>query len=337
MSEYSQLEARVLEFIEDGDAASFDVLALEIHAFQKSQCAPLRAYCESMNAAPQNWREIPAVPTEAFKNPTLPITSFPVTEATKTFLTSGTSGESRGAHHFKSTAIYEQSVKQSWQQLDLPTLPLICLSQPPAIAGDSSLVHMFATLGGRFAIGSDGVLDPQKLATLIKASSKPILLAGTALAFLNLFESGHEIPILPEGSWTLETGGYKGSGREVSKADLYALFEQHLGLPPDRVINEYGMTELSTPFYTHGLGRPHRAPHWLRAQVIEPGTDTAAPDGESGVLSICDLANLGSSIGIMTRDLAIRRGDTFELIGRDPAAIPRGCSRSADEMLSSQR
>ena len=38
-------------------------------------------------------------------------------------------------------------------------------------------------------------------------------------------------------------------------------------------------------------------------------------------------------LAIETQDLAIRRERGFELHGRDPAALPRGCSRAADEAL----
>ena len=83
---------------------------------------------------------------------------------------------------------------------------------------------------------------------------------GTALAFLDFFEwLGSRQIILPEGSLAVETGGYKGTRRELPKGDLYSLFEERLGLPTDSVWNEYGMTELSSQFYTNGLGRPHRA------------------------------------------------------------------------------
>jgi hypothetical protein len=55
------------------------------------------------------------------------------------------------------------------------------------------------------------------------------------------------------------------------------------------------------------------------------------------MLRLFDLANLGSVLAIQTQDLAVRRGMGFELLGRDPHAIPRGCSRSADELLSGGR
>ena len=331
---FPQLESHILAFIEDEATASFNELALAIHAFQKEQCEPLRAYCESVQPTPSRWQDIPPIPTAAFKNADLPIASFAPEQATKTFLTSGTTGESRGAHHFRDLALYEASIRTAWKKLALPQLPFICLTQSPRVDPDSSLIHMFATLGGRFLIGSDATLDTAKLRTLLTHTREPILLTGTALAFLHLFQSGAEIPSLPAGSWALETGGYKGSECDIAKEELYAMFERHLELPAGKVINEYSMTELSSQFYTTGLGHPHRAPHWLRARVLKPATNDEVADGETGLLAIYDLANLGSSLAIMTRDVAARRGANFVLFGRDPNALPRGCSRSADELFS---
>jgi hypothetical protein len=131
----------------------------------------------------------------------------------------------------------------------------------------------------------------------------------------------------------LETGGYKGTGRTLSKETLYGMFRGRLGLAADAIINEYGMTELSSQCYTRGLGRPHVAPPWVRAVAVDPATGLEVADGETGVLRIHDLANLGSVLAIQTRDFATRLGADFELLGRDPAALPRGCSRAADEML----
>ena len=97
------------------------------------------------------------------------------------------------------------------------------------------------------------------------------------------------------------------------------------------------MTELSSQFYTRGLGHPHLGAPWVRALVIDPETESEVADGGTGVLRIFDLANTGSCCAIQTRDLAIRRGENFQLLGRDPAALPRGCSRAADEMLATDK
>jgi hypothetical protein len=157
----------------------------------------------------------------------------------------------------------------------------------------------------------------------------------TALAFLDFFEwlRDRTVP-LPHGSLAVETGGYKGSHRSLSKAELYALFGQYLGLAADEIWNEYGMTELSSQFYSRGLGKPHRGAPWVRALTIAPESGAECANGERGILRIFDLANLGSCVALQTRDLAVRRGEDFELIGRDPAALPRGCSRAAEEFLA---
>jgi len=183
-----------------------------------------------------------------------------------------------------------------------------------------------------WCIDAGGALD---LNALRKASeSGPVSVLGTALAFLHLFEriGGERLPLAP-GSLAMETGGYKGAEKTFTKAELYARFSQSLGLASDAILNEYSMTELSSQWYARGLGQPHHGPEWARALVIDPETDREVSDGERGMLRLIDLANLGSVLAIQTQDLAIRRGAGFELIGRDPAAIPRGCSRSADELL----
>ena len=131
----------------------------------------------------------------------------------------------------------------------------------------------------------------------------------------------------------METGGYKGSGRDVPKAELYGMFGKHFDIAPGRVLNEYGMTELSSQFYTRGLGGVHEGGPWVRALVIDPETGREVAVGGMGVLRIFDLANLASVLAVETQDLAVRRERGFELLGRDPGALPRGCSRAADERM----
>ena len=94
------------------------------------------------------------------------------------------------------------------------------------------------------------------------------------------------------------------------------------------------MTELSSQFYSNGLNRTHKSAHWLKTRVVTPGQNDEVADGEKGLLAIYDLANLGSSVAIMTGDVAIKRGKDFELIGRDENLTPRGCSLAAEELIS---
>jgi hypothetical protein len=94
------------------------------------------------------------------------------------------------------------------------------------------------------------------------------------------------------------------------------------------------MTELSSQFYSRGPDGLHTAPPWLRTCIIDPETGDEVTLGETGILRLFDLANVGSVMAIETQDLAVRHEAGFKLLGRDPSALPRGCSRPVDEMLS---
>jgi hypothetical protein len=94
------------------------------------------------------------------------------------------------------------------------------------------------------------------------------------------------------------------------------------------------MSELSSQAYDttpHQLerGRVFRFPPWARVQVISPETGREVPEGETGLLRIWDLANVWSVLAIQTEDMAVRRGNGFELVGRAVQAEPRGCSLMA--------
>lgn len=339
MDEYLALENRLAALIQSGaiDDAAFNDAALAVHRFQRHHNAPLANYCDHRGTPLDiaNWREIPAVPQSVFKRFRLSVA--PPEAITKTFLTSGTTGESRGQHHFLSTRLYDAAIVGGWSRLALPELRTLILTPSPAEAPQSSLSHMFGVLAeranARFCLTTGGQLDIAAISEEI-AHGRPVALLGTALAFLNLFEQlgDRRLQVAP-GSFAMETGGYKGSGRDIPKADLYAMFGQYLGLAPDQVLNEYGMTELSSQCYTRGLDRPHEAPPWLRTIIIDPETGAEVPIGATGILQLFDLANLGSSLAIETQDLAIREEHGFTLLGRDPGALPRGCSRAADEVL----
>ena len=340
---YRELEARILAALrEDLREEEFDALALEAHAFQKRWNTPYAKFCATRPPA-THWREIPAVPQSAFKTARLSVA--PPEEITRTFRTSGTTGEGYGEHHFIDTGLYDAAAVRGWDQLVRRQAgAAILLTPPDTVAPHSSLSHMLAVLaqerarGLVFAVVDErGVLDVGRFRSAMEASysaRRPVALLGTALAFLHISEQLGDVCFdRRRGTFALETGGYKGSGREVPKAELYRRIGAMFELKPDDILNEYGMTELSSQFYTRGLGRPHEGPPWVRAVVIDPETGGEAAVGEAGVLRIFDLANLGSVLAVETQDLAVRREHGFELLGRDPAALPRGCSRAADERM----
>ncbi len=327
-------EADILPWIGGRETRDFGEMLVRLHAFQFRHNWPYRLFCGQTGIGEQvaSWRMVPCVPQEAFKHADL--RSFPEGETVKTFRTSGTTGEGFGQHHFRTLEIYEAAVREGWRLADMPAGPFLVIAPHPEEAPHSSLSHMLNLLAPRENfIAPRGVIDIGRLQSV----REPVYLLGTALGFLNLFgqmeKQGLSLP-LPAGSRAMETGGYKGSGRHISRAGLYAMFRTKLGIAPEDIYNEYGMTELSSQFYARGPEGLHRGPFWARAVVADPVTLEEVAEGETGILLIYDAANVGSVVGIRTRDLAVKHGDAFALLGRDPAALPRGCSRAADEWLN---
>lgn len=321
-----QLQQRLVAFI-GGARDDFDALALEVFAFQFERNAAYRAFCERKERTPDriaHWTEIPAVPASAFKQ--LALTCFPPDDAVVEFRTSGTTQGCSGRHLFKTLELYDAAIKPNFAAYLFPDgerMPLLSLvSDDP----HSSLAHMIRVLGGRCVERLESV-------------EHPVCLLGTAFNFLKLFDDGIELR-LPPGSRAMETGGFKGRTREITKAELYTLFEKHLGIPATHLVNEYGMTELSTQFYDETLRVGHRtdvkrSPPWARVRVIDPRTDEEAAPGVPGLFRIYDLANLWSVMCIQTEDLGMSEDDGFVLTGRAPGALPRGCSLNAEALLAS--
>jgi hypothetical protein len=353
-----ELRQRVLTLIARGvtqpaSDVEFDELSRAIFAFQHDRCETYRAYCERLKLTPStvsHWKQIPAVPTSAFKD--FAVRCFPDEDTVAEFHTSGTTREKPGRHFFPTVELYEATIKPNFATHSLPDnvcLPMLVLTPSPREASHSSLSHMMDVLIKEFGAKEsgyfveNGALDTERLiATLQKVQTihQPVFLLGTAFAFVHLFDHLREQNLrfdLPDGSRAMETGGFKGRSREVSKKELYAMFEKFLGIPPARVVNEYGMTELSTQFYDQTLREGRQtdrklAPPWSRVLMIDPNTGKEAKEGERGLIRVYDLANLWSAMCIQTEDLGVAHGDEFEVLGRAAGAEVRGCSLNAEAL-----
>ena len=333
------LEERILYFLGHPQESEFEDLALEIHCYQRTHNAAFNRYCDFLGLPRRvsSWREIPGVPQQAFKQTEL--RSFPAAPEMVEFRTSGTTGEGYGRHLFPSLKLYDTAVQRGWDYFGLPRHEFVLLMQHPDDVPHSSLSRMGGVLSGfakrAFFLTREGKLELDRLEEHLMGGSAPVVLFGTALAFLNLFEQASALNFsLPVGSIIMETGGFKGTGREIAKADLYAQISNRFNLPVSSIWNEYGMTELSSQFYTSGVGQAHQAPPWMRFRVIEPNRNEEAAPGEIGLLRIFDLANLWSVLAVQTQDLAIAQpAGGFLLLGRDPRAMPRGCSRAIDDVI----
>ncbi len=354
----------------------FSALAMELFRLQFAHNPVYRRVCEAIGVSPATagrWQEIPAVPTTAFKD--FDLTCLPPPERTHVFHSSGTTAQrpSRHFHCAESLAVYEASLWPWFARHVLPErAPSVSspqwafLTPPPEQTPHSSLVHMLETVRRRSRAPESafvGLADDAggwtldldaTLAALRRANDTPcpLVLLGTAFAFVHLVDALADRKLsftLPPGSRVMETGGYKGRSRSLPKAELHALITEKLGIPPSRIVCEYGMSELSSQAYDGALNGPQLAsgprendspplpsldrhfhfPPWARAQVISPETGREVADGETGLIRVFDLANVWSVMAVQTEDLGVRRGDGFELLGRATRAEPRGCSLQA--------
>jgi acyl-protein synthetase LuxE len=344
----------------------FDALALELFALQFKNNFAYRKICEARRLTPEvveHWTQIPAVPTAAFKE--LELTSLAPKERSVVFHSSGTTEQkpSRHFHNAESLAVYEASLWNWFAQnffanskFKIQNSKLVFLTPPPDLVPHSSLVHMFETvqrkLGGasvpasrveflgKLAADASWTLSFDATLAALSDNSKlktqnPKLIFGTAFSFVHLLDFLAEKNLqfqLPENSRVMETGGYKNRSRSLPKAELHALITERLGVPRKNIICEYGMSELSSQAYDQEVRsqksevRSFHFPPWARVQIISPETNRGVHDGETGLIRVFDLANVFSVAAIQTEDLAVRRGDGFELIGRAQLAEPRGCS-----------
>ncbi len=358
----AELDQRVLAWMRepvwDYDEERFNALALELFAYQFDHCTVFRRFCEGRERSPTNvesWREIPAVPTGAFKE--VELRSYPAELDTHCFRTSGTTMSVRGTLHLDTLELYEASLLPTFRRFVFPelTLPtdrasLRVLAPSAEQAPDSSLSHMFSVVLDQIGTGASGfdvengeLQADRVLTTLVEsaASEVPIALCGTAFAFVHLIEhlTRHGVLIgLPPASRVMETGGFKGLSREMPRSELYSEIKRVLGVPAEHIINQYGMTELGSQFYDsvlHIPSEPRRklGPPWARVVIIDPETGYEAATGQIGTICVVDLANTGSVLAIQTGDLGRSVIDGFEVVGRDPGSEARGCSIAADELL----
>jgi hypothetical protein len=174
-----------------------------------------------------------------------------------------------------------------------------------------------------------------------QASGEPCAVLGASYSFVHLLDAlADEQFALPAGSRILDTGGYKGQARELPLEDFYARISAGFGVPRERCINMYGMTELSSQFYDDGnavVPSVKSGPHWLRTRIVDPLSGRELPAGERGVLVHCDLASFNSVTTILTEDVGVAVEGGFLLLGRAEGAQARGCSLAVEEFLQAAR
>ncbi len=355
----SALVPPLLSFIaQDGCTdAEFDAMAARLFAHQFAHNDALRRFAQRRGCTPRrvaSWRDIPAVPIDAFKQATL--SGEPTERCERAFVTSGTTrGEVKGRHWHPTLAVWDASMRANFARrfmAGMTRLPMAVLFPPESQWGNSSLarylsqaVAQFGATGSDWFVGEGGMDAAGLLAWLERAEAQgePVAVLGASFSFVHLLDhlavQGRRVR-LPEGSRVLDTGGYKGQSRSLSPEDFYAALEDALGVPRSRCINMYGMTELSSQFYDDGNARSpsmKSGPHWIRTRVVDPLTGRELPVGERGILVHCDLASFNSTTTILTEDVGVAVDGGFLLLGRAEGTQAQGCSVAAEDFLRAAR
>ncbi|MCB9780294.1 MAG: hypothetical protein H6742_17125 [Alphaproteobacteria bacterium] len=344
--------------------ARFDELARRLFSAQIDAIPAWAALARARGvtaAGVGHWRELPPVPTRAFKRwPLFAGPGAPVHE----FHTSGTSlANAPGRALFGQAGLRAMaaSIRANARVMLLPepaaATRILVLAPRPELAPHMIMAHGMAQLvaehglpGSRFLVGEGGLDVPGLMGELAASSAgegPPLTLIGASFGFVHLLdqlEARDTRFVLPAGSRLMDAGGFKGRSREVGYDNLLAGFQARFGLPAERCVNLLGMTELASQLYDNvlrdGVAAPRFkvCPPWVRTEVVDPGTLQPLPVGARGLLRHVDLANVDRPFVVQTDDLGERLPDgpggevRFRVFGRATPDGSRGCSITVDEM-----
>lgn len=334
----------------------FNQNALQLFAYQYTNNLPFRKFCQQKGKTirtVKTWKDIPAVPINAFKE--VPLTCTPPAEAERYFMTSGTTQGIKGKHYHPTLQVWNLSMKTYFKQrfmketekirmgILFPTekeMPNSSLARYLALAKQE-----FGTEESHYLLGENRIEIERLIQELEHAerSGEPYALLGASYSFVHLFEELTNIGRsfqLPPGSRILDTGGYKNQSKEWKLDDFYHELSRVLGVPRKDCINMYGMTELSSQLYDSGNERVpsvKSGPHWLKTRIIDPLTGEDVAEGERGVIVHCDLANFNSVTTILTEDLGMKVDGGFLLLGRVQGTEAKGCSIAVEEFIKAAK
>jgi phenylacetate-coenzyme A ligase PaaK-like adenylate-forming protein len=304
--------------------------SLEIFQFQYQNNAIYKQWVDLLKTDPSEVKElhqIPFLPIEFFKK--FEIVSSPITEKTICFTSSATTSQTPSTHYVNFIQHYEESFLRGFELFYGKPEEYCFLALLPNYLqrGGSSLVYMCRNLIERSQHPSSGFfLDNLEDLVLkinqLKNTSQKVILIGVSYALMDLCEVNVE---LSDNFIVMETGGMKGTRKEMIKTELHAYLKK--GFKINSIHSEYGMTELLSQAYSREQGLFEAPPwmHFLTREVDDPLK--IRTDHKTGGINVIDLANRYSCSFIATKDLGkINPDNTLELMGRYDHSDVRGCN-----------
>lgn len=348
----------VLKFFDAPCEALFSDLAVRVFRHQYESIPALRRWCDLRGVRPervQSWRDIPPVPTVAFKYELLCCA-----RPERVFCSSGTTRgpELRSQHAMPDLRLYRASAVRGMRAFlfpDVEAMPIYSLIPSASEWPQSSLAQMvswaqevFGTAdSATFARGGEFDFGSFQLALEKSArSGEPVCImttTGAWIRFLDFCRAHHWQVRLPHGSRLMDTGGDKGVPRPLSRNGLLQATWNTVAIPGYFVVNEYGMSELSSQYFDNVIAnrvagvfgrRSKQAQPWLRTRVLDPETLLDVAKGNIGLLCHVDLANAGSVVAVLTEDLGRLTDEGLELVARATHAELRGCSLALADFVA---
>lgn len=346
-----RLAGAIGSFIEagvDAEARWFDQLARDVFAFQYAHNVPYARFCNALGARPESvteWGEIPAYPTQSFKNEI--VASFDFDDAVMAQMTSGTTSANQRGRIFRDETGLRLVLAANRVMTGAYLFPdlakgarcrVLLLAPGPHMAPSMGMAigmeetrRTFGAPDSAFMMSRRGV----EVAALVEAlrhaeeSGEPVALIGSTSAFVYFARACRKRGLsfgLPTGSRICDGGGYRGRFGELTRQDYLDICEQVLGVPATHCVNTLGMAESATNYFDNVLraeyagmspARVKQVPPWARVRAVSVDDLTVLPPGEVGLLQHWDLANLPTVLAVQTDNLGYVDGSGgFEIVGR---------------------
>ncbi len=307
----------------------FNALAMELFSFQYRENPLYHEFCSLLGVKEDKPGKtgIPFIPIEFFRDHD--VVTGPRSSNAKVFTSSGTTGSVPSRHRVPDLSIYEKSFTAGFEAFygDPGKYTFLVLLPGYLERSGSSLVYMMDWLVKRTEKNGSGFylhnLDELSKKLLeMKESGRDVILFGATHALVDLAEN---YPMDLEGVIIMETGGMKGRRKEMVREELHGMLCEKFHV--DKIHSEYGMTELLSQAYSAGEGT-FRTPPWMKVLIRDVNDPLSLAEvGDTGGISIIDLANVFSCGFIATQDLGRLHADgSFEVLGRFDNSDIRGCS-----------
>lgn len=315
--------------IYDINEKDFEEVALAVWKYQYVNNPLYHQYCELIGVGPQKvyaLHDIPYLPIGMFRDHLVKTGNW---DEKVVFRSSGSTASIRSSHAVYDPDWYHAVAEKCFAPPFGRSSGYVWMGLLPSYLErtDSSLVdmvHHFIQGSDHpesrfFPKVSDEIID---LMRILKQQGKPSLLIGVTFALLDLFEKT-DVPVW-DNLTVVETGGMKGRGQEITRAELYSRLRTHHS--ELRIESEYGMTEMMSQAYSKG---DHFYPGPTMAVSIRDISDPLRLNGhgQRGAINVIDLANIDTCAFIATDDVGVAYEDGhFDVLGRLDNSDLRGCS-----------